>query len=180
MAATRNTDIKILFWNTRSLRLRLEEIQSIINEIDILVCVETWLTSKENIHFPGFSTFRKDRTHSRGGGIAIFIRKNLAFHELINVTSPSLSVEICGIQINNIHPPLDLLACYRTPGHILTQEEWNIIIQNTQTSNCILMGDFNAHHTNWNCRYTDSNGEKLSYAIDSHDLFLHNSNTHTH
>lgn len=180
MAATRNTDIKLLFWNCRSLKQRVDEIQATIRDTDILICVETWLTPQENINFPGFITFRKDRIYSRGGGIAIFVRNNLAFQEISNLTTPSQSVEICGIQINNIQPPLDLLVCYRTPGHTLTQNEWNTIIKNMKTTNCIFMGDFNAHHINWNCRHTDSNGDRLSYAIDLHDHYIHNTNSLTH
>lgn len=171
--------LRILFWNSRSTLQRREEIQSIINDLDIFICVESWLTADDNIHYPGFTTFRKDRTHARGGGIVIFIRKNIAYLEIADLSSPDRSVEICGIRCNNIQPPLDILACYRSPGHLLSQIQWDSIIQNMQ-NNCILMGDFNAHHINWNCRLNDGNGVKLANAIDMHDIFIHNDNSFSH
>lgn len=169
--------IKILYWNAKSILQRREEVQSIINDLDILICVESWLTPDVNIHYTGFTTFRRDRTHTRGGGIVIFIRNNIAFVEIVNLYSPDQSVEICGIHLNNIEPPLDILACYRSPGHVLSQHQWDDVIQNMQTGNCIFMGDFNAHHTNWNCRTSDGNGCKLVNAIDKHDIFLHNTDS---
>lgn len=166
--------LKILFWNSKSILQRRQEIQSIINDLDILICVESWLKDDDNIHYSGFTTFRKDRIHARGGGIVIFIRNNIAFLEIDNLTSPDQSVEICGIHCNNIDPPVDILACYRSPGHVLSQSQWDIIINNMQTDNCIFMGDFNSHHKNWNCRHNDGNGGKLATSIDTHDIFLHN------
>ena len=46
--------------------------------------------------------------------------------------------------------------------------------------NSIIMGDFNSHHSFWNCSSTDTNGERLLHAIESRDLFLHNTNPLTH
>lgn len=172
--------LRLLFWNSRSLQKRKHELHSIIINLDIFICVESWLTADTDFNFPGFVTFRKDRQHARGGGILILIRKNIAFTELKDIRSPDQSVEICGIHINNVNPPLDILACYRSPGLTLTQANWNAILRNMQQNNCIFMGDFNSHNTIWNCRYTDRNGERLATAIDSHNLFLHNENSSTH
>ena len=105
------TNLRIIFWNCRSILTRYTELQSKTNLFDILICVEPWLTSKDKIHLPGFATLRKDRAHSRGGGIIIFIRNNLAFIELNNISSPHYTVELCGIKLNNITPAIDLIIC---------------------------------------------------------------------
>ena len=88
---------------------------------------------------------------------------------------------MCGIRISNLKIALDLIICYRTPGFILSQDQWNCIVSNVdKNNNCIFLGDFNAHNKNWNCRYTDSNGARLEIAADYSNLFLHNDNTDTH
>lgn len=175
-----NKTLKILFWNARSIRQRILDIQIASHEFDIIIVVETWLTPSDKIHLPGFSTYRKDRLHSRGGGIIIFIKNNLAYVENQNIHSPDQSVEISNVHINNILPALDIIACYRAPGTTLSQNQWDIITNNVVNTNSILLGDFNAHNKYWNCRYTDKNGERLEISADNQNLFLHNDNTNTH
>lgn len=52
-----------LFWNVRSFLKRREEIQKVLNKIDILACVETYLNENNtNINFPGFVNCKKDNT----------------------------------------------------------------------------------------------------------------------
>ena len=83
--------------------------------------------------------------------------------------------------INKCHPLLNLIVCYRSPTCSLTQIQWDIITENTTKSkHNILLGDFNAHNTIWNCKKTDSNGEKFINSIDKHNLFIHNDNSLTH
>lgn len=41
----------------------------------------------------------------------------------------------------------------------------------------IMMGDFNSHHTLWNCKLTDSNEEHLLEELDEEELFIVNSDT---
>ena len=175
-----NAALKILYWNTRSFQQRSTEIRKILQDIDILICVETDLKSSVNLRFPGFLCFRKDRIHSEGGGILFLIRNNLAFGELNDINSPDRSVEMCGIKIHTTIPQLDIIACYRSPGLTLSQDQWHTITRNVNNNNVIFVGDFNAHHVHWNCDNTDSNGHRLSEAIDSHNLFLHNENTYTY
>lgn len=67
--------LKILYWNTRSFKKRREEIEKLLKDIDIVVCVESWLSQDIGVQYPGFVTFRKGRVNSKGGGILIFVRK---------------------------------------------------------------------------------------------------------
>ena len=147
----------------------------------ICVFVESWLTEKVQVQFPGFVRLRKDRQHSKEAGTIILIRNNFAYVEIEDILSPDDSVEICGIHLNNISPATDLIVCYRTPGFSLSQEQWDIIVSNVKQNNhSILLGDFNSHNTFWNCNYTDSNGSRFYNSIESHDLHIHNHNTFTH
>ena len=42
------------------------------------------------------------------------------------------------------------------------------------------MGDFNAHHINWNCSKTDNNGKNFYESLLKSNLILHNDNSHTY
>ena len=175
-------NINIMFWNVHSVNQRKAEINKLIQNIDILVCVETWLKPDLRFNISGYNSFRKDRPGvDRGGGIVYFVRKDLIFTEITQVTSQTNTIEITGIRINNIQPAIDIIACYRRPGITLSQSEWNEILNTTKhNSSSILLGDFNAHNNKWNCPSSDTNGERLDCSIELHNLFLHNPNTFTH
>ena len=130
--------LKLLFWNARSLKKRINELPLLLPQLDVFVCVETWLSSEKDqeqtINYPGFVTFRKDRHHSRGGGILMLIRKNVAYTEMKNLLTPDISVEICGIKITNTNPELKIVACYRAPGLTLAQDQWDMIVSNIHMS----------------------------------------------
>lgn len=178
--ASNESRLKILFWNVRSAIPRKNELQQILKDLDILVCVESWLKPKDHFKVSGFNTYRKDRENSRGGGLLFLVRKDIKFSTLVHIPTQVPDIEMSGIRITNFEPALDLLACYKIPGSTLTQHEWNAIIECIDNNNTVLMGDFNAHNRIWNCRHTDSNGERLYNSISEKNLFLHNHNTFTH
>ena len=102
-----SNDLKIMFWDARSILPKREELSQILVNLDIFVCVETWLSNKNNhFGFPGFKIFRKDRD-ARGGGILFLLRNNLAFKELSHLNCSTDSVEITGLTITNIEPQVD-------------------------------------------------------------------------
>ena len=177
--------LKFLFWNARGLNKRFQELPGLLSDLDIFICVESWLRVdkdyKKKINYSGFYTFREDRLDSRGGGIAIMVRKNIAYVEITDIVSPDTSVELCGIRITNTVPSLDLIFCYRTPGSTLTQAQWDMVVNNVNNNNhCILVDDFNAHNQPWNCTRSDTNGERFNNSIHKHDLLVLNDNTKTH
>lgn len=178
-----NTDdklLRILFWNPRSVKPRKNELGHILQELDILVCVESWLKPKDNFKISGFNTYRKDRENTQGDGIIFLVRKDIKFSVIVQTPTQVRDIEMAGIWITNLEPTLDILACYKIPGSTLEQHEWNAITEGTDNINTILVGDFNAHNQLWNCRHTDLNGERLYNSMTDNNLFLHNNNTFTH
>ncbi|XP_066590556.1 uncharacterized protein [Prorops nasuta] len=151
-------------------------------DVDVFVIVESWLSENSDIYFSGFVAYRKDRLHSKGGGILILIRKNIAFMGLKTQWVPDFPAEICGISFTNTSPQFDLIACYRPPGSTLSQTQWDMIIQKNLKPNCnqILVGDFNSHNIMWNCRYTDTNGKRFFNTIEANNLYIHNDKTITY
>ena len=103
-----NKNIKILFWNPRSIVNKKEELQKMFEDVGIFICVESRLTQKTpNFFFSGFKTFRKDRQHTTGGGIVTIIRNNLAFIELTDLQCSENAI------------------CYNTPDITHSQEIWD-------------------------------------------------------
>lgn len=177
-----NFNLKIVFWNASSISLRKEELPDLLKDIDILVCVGSWLNNKcTNFQFPGFVTFRKDRVRSAGGGVLLLIRKNIAYKEIDNLIVPNESVELCGVRITNTSPRFNLYACYRAPGDALSLENWETLFSNFDPNqNNVLMGDFNSHHVIWNCKKSDTNGKNLLQCIKNSNYYIHNTDMLTH
>lgn len=189
MATYFKSGLKIIFWNARSILKRKEELKKILRNIDIFICVESWLD--ENIHnfdYSGFKTFRVDRTYSKGGGILMFIKNNIPYKQINNIKSPHQTVELAGVEIQT-NPIFNIYACYRAPGNrknnnpknVITLEQWETIFSNFNNEhNNLIVGDFNAHNVLWNCDKTDSNGENLYECIDQNNLFIHNTDSYSH
>ena len=87
---------KIFFSNARSMMNKMDEIfgSVSVNLCDIVVIVESWLTSSvtnELISMPGYVTCRKDRPNNqRGGGLCTFINSRFNFVELCELSEPEI------------------------------------------------------------------------------------------
>ncbi|XP_076644973.1 uncharacterized protein LOC143354605 [Halictus rubicundus] len=173
--------LRIIYWNARSIAQRKEELEQMLQEIDIFICVETWLKPEMRIAFKGFNTVRKDRIGRRGGGIAIFIKRSIDYCILPNIRSFNNLIETCSIKLVNTVPSINIMALYRPQGPSLGQNKWDWIMQTvSDLQPCLLVGDFNAHNTVWNCSSNDCNGDRLFNSLLSHSIFLHNPDSLTH
>lgn len=174
-------DLKIVFWNAHSAIRKKIEIKELIQEVDIFICVESWLKPKNDFLFSGFKTFRKDRLERDGGGLVFLVRNNLAFHGIEHFKSKTSAVELAGIRVTNVNPQVDILCVYRVPGPSLSQSQWDdVFIDIIKDNHTLVVGDFNSHHSYWNCDKINTDGERLLASIDKFNLFLHNADTKTH
>ena len=105
-----NKNIKILFWNPRSIVNKKEKLQKILEEVDIFICVKSWLTQKTpNFFFSGLKTFRNNRQHTTVVGILALICNNLAVVEFTNLQCSENVIEISGFRITNTSPNINPL-----------------------------------------------------------------------
>lgn len=78
---TPTTDLKIVHINARSIRNKMQLIQSEYHNIDIITVSETWLSETDHnssIHLTNFHPpIRGDRPHDPHGGVAIYVRNDL-------------------------------------------------------------------------------------------------------
>lgn len=67
---------------------------------------------------------------------------------------------------------------YRRPGRTEKKGTWKEIVKDVDKKNGrIIVGDFNAYNTVWNCEDVDRNGERLLEEFEEEDLFIVNGDT---
>ena len=163
-----NYDLKLLQWNCNGIGNKILELSNFVhtNNIKILVLQETKLTSKSQVpNIPNFTLVRKDRDRDTGGGLAIFIHDSIYFEpvqELLtdNITE-NLSVKVGNITISNIYiPPVSSCPTGYSPS----------ITPLLQTTESLVLGDFNAHDTLWHSNINDIRGSKFAEEINHSNL----------
>lgn len=174
-------DLKLAFWNSRSILKHASELQSLLTDLDIFVSVETWLKPINRFAHPGFIEFRQDRLDRPGGGILILLRNNIKYTKINQPAIVPNCFETCTIKLTHVFPNFNLTVCYRAPSTNPTQADWDNLFSTTNNNEAhIFVGDFNAHNIIWNCERDDRHGKRLFNCISDADLFLHNYNSKTH
>lgn len=119
VCATNNLQIgnlKILYLNICSLRNKIFELETLINEyktIDIVILTEVWVYSNEimTYNIPNYNAVFNCRDEKRGGGTVIFIKNNINFTEVIKDEKYNFNV----IEILNCQPNLRIGVFYKAP-----------------------------------------------------------------
>ncbi|CAH8497071.1 unnamed protein product, partial [Dicrocoelium dendriticum] len=141
--------------NIRSLLPKLDILSTLMfmRSPDIVFITETWCTSEisdSQLNILGYKLFRKDRSHKRGGGCAIYLRNNLT-------AIPADQPVFIGLEdtLWLVIPSIDLLVgcIYRPPRttQFATQKLIDMInvASSTTYKSKIMCGDFNLPHVNW-------------------------------
>ncbi|XP_076645569.1 uncharacterized protein LOC143355016 [Halictus rubicundus] len=130
---------------------------------------------------PRYNAIRKDRLLGKGGGIAIFIAKGLKYKVLNSIEHKDAKTEFCCVQLLNTQVKIVIAACYRPPHGRLSTSHWDTFVQDIEDIGpYLIMGDLNAHHTEWNCSKEDGPGRNLLQVIDDHNIDILNHNLSSH
>ena len=156
-----------------------DELQCILVErnIAVLGVMESWTHEKisdAEIEMIGYNVFRKDRNcemgkKKRGGGVLLYIRKDLVAHELDNDEG---KCEAIFVNLNIVgFGNLIMAVCYRSPSAD-QQEVDNMMWKIRKYSNkaAIIMGDFNYGDINWETMDTKAEGGEFIDLVQ--DCFL--------
>ena len=176
-AQARGSELLSLFsiWNCRGLKPRtvpskVPYIQDLLRDQNYLfmALTETWLGEHldAEIEIEGFSIFRQDRHRQRSrrgrnsGGVAVYIRNDIASEMEIILDYSSGVIEIIGLYSKAKN--LLLLVVYRQPddiagGHRSTSKEFKpalcklgeVLSTYSQMPDILLCGDFNLPHVSW-------------------------------
>lgn len=164
----------IVIWNSRGVNGKKEEITKRVKEFDIFAITESKLDALNTYNISGYSTVRLDSVGS-SGGIVVFIHNKIGFR-IINTNLATNNCDILAISMDCID--LDLIIIYRRPYGVESKSFWSKICKLGKTrKNTIIAGDFNSHHTAWNCYNIDKNGDNLLQATHDSGFFCINRDT---
>lgn len=174
------TIIKILNWNARGIRNKIEELSKRVYDYDIVIITETKRNNKEILKFKGYNVLEKKfiKKDKSAGKLAIIVRQDLKIRKLDEIVSLTNNIELLGVHITGLEKEINCIAIYRRPGNIESRKTWRDIVEKIKKlKNVMVIGDFNAHNTNWNCEYTDRNGERLQEEMEEEGFFAVNDKT---
>lgn len=172
-----NNNLKLLIWNARGLRNKtLEFFDFLIREnVDIGLVSETGLNNKITMYHPDFHCYRKDREHSRGGGVAIVIRKNIK-HNLLPTVNTEL-IENVGIKVSfNDDTNVNIFSCYFPGGSSDRNGIKKALFKSDLkkfsrlNEDYILGGDFNCRNQSWGCLRANTWGNILYELITTNNF----------
>lgn len=175
--------LRILQWNCRSIT-RKYDLHNHAKDFDIIILIETWLKPEHTYHLYGFETVRFDRLDEKGGGLGIFVRKNIEIdvYDLnLKLTKKSLEMGAITIEVNN--KKMIIVAVYRPPhnNNKISFDEWSKLVEEVKRFDYFLIaGDLNAHHPLWGSNIACYNGRIIADMYDPEDLLLLNNGSATH
>lgn len=137
--------LKIIQWNVRSLKHKLNEINGRFSDADIFIFSGTWLSPLDNVLVKDFDLIRKVRRDRKGGGVAICIRSTLKYKLIKPQFDLDGEIEICTIKLFEGNEELIIAALYRPPsGCAFSLSSW-VRIFSQFNSKVIFGGDLNIH-----------------------------------
>ncbi|XP_072041144.1 uncharacterized protein [Amphiura filiformis] len=173
------------YLNTRSTKNKTVDLQAIVYSLDydVILITESWLNSTipDSFILPsGYVVYRNDRTGTRGGGVLIAVKMDLASHRHVELeTYP----ESCVVEVNPQPGKSVLLSVvYRPPVYTNAgMEDMDMLssfidsIQSHQIKNKIIVGDFNLPRINWTLNeYTnDSRVLEREFCDVANACYLH-------
>jgi ribonuclease HI len=164
----------LLQWNSRSLLPKKDELLQTLryNNIEIASIAETWLNPYYYVKIPDYHTLRDDRLDGKGGA-ALLIHTSIPFSE-INIKSPDCPFDIVAAKVYNTV----YASIYISPNCHPSREHLQGLLTGLG-ENCIIMGDFNAHHPIWGSNSANRMGRMIIDLLSEHNLCLLNNGNST-
>ena len=110
---------KIMHLNARSLLPELDNIKyNFTPHVNILCFSETWFRPElisELTQIEGYQLIRNDRCRKRGGGICIFMKDEIKYDILSQISDMHIELQAVTIKGDNAKK-ITLLNCYRPPN----------------------------------------------------------------
>ncbi|XP_018377632.1 PREDICTED: uncharacterized protein LOC108770499 [Trachymyrmex cornetzi] len=120
-----------------------------------------------NFVLRGFHVIRADISNSGMRGICILIRNNIVFSTIDSSHLQHEDVELQAIKVISDDDSIAIMNVYCHPNRRISPHFYADFLQFGEAQkNCILVGDFNAHHSAWGCSTTDKAGRSLLDAVE--------------
>ena len=154
-----NSKLSLFHLNIRSLRCNnvnlLTYLQTLSLNFNVICLTETWLheRDKEYYNLPGYTHVSVTRTNSRGGGISVFIDKQIEHRILPELCIVDDVIECLFVELYFEHSRILVGTIYRPPGTNLKEfnERMDILLFKIKGFHipCYLLGDFNINLMNY-------------------------------
>ncbi|GFX27025.1 probable RNA-directed DNA polymerase from transposon X-element [Trichonephila clavipes] len=140
---------------------------------DLILIQETHLRPKYNINIPNYICYRNDRdTGERArGGTLILIKRNFPHYNLPTPPLQHIEATIVVLTPPNFNP-ISIASVYVPPksDERLFTLDFEQLLQTN--SNCVIFGDLNATHNEWNCLVNSTRGKQLKTFTDTLNLTI--------
>ena len=165
--------VNILQWNSRSILPKKLDFEQMLflEKIHIVALSETWLTSDCSFHIKNYNVFRQDRSDSYGG-VAILTHRSIKA-QICPTRISNSGIEIVHVKIFNCNIFQDLISVYCPPNIRTVQSDWDSLLS-VAHSKTLILGDFNAHHSNWSNITNQRGNQVFDSMIDNNFIILNN------
>lgn len=164
----------MLIWNSQGIRNKISELEQLINreKTDVIIINEPKIKQYKPPKLKNYkSLYQKNDININSGGLLMYYKSNLITTKIDTNTS---TFESMAVKIGN----KIIVAIYILPNANLDISELKEIMD--LGKNVVIAGDFNCHHTNWNCNITNRNGLLLQQTADRKNFIIKAPLTHTH
>jgi exonuclease III len=164
---------KIYLWNANGIKSKIDEVvEFLYNYSPEILCInETKLNQDEELIFlkTNYNFLCKSR-NSKGGGVAILVRKDIKYEETKQLDKFE-SEHLC-IKTNYKNQDLYVITYYNPPSKIIEKNMLEEIEKNFQ--NYIICGDLNSRSKSFGCNGENQNGSILNEFIQNSNVILAN------
>lgn len=178
-----SSELQLIFWNAQSIRKKKLEFFTFLKResIDISFISETFLTHNDSCYDPEYYTFRLDRPNRRGGGVALFVKKNIKC-TLLPVPKTKV-IESIAVEMFCANHKITFVSVYYNGSTDQTETQLfreDIRILYNLAPNLILAGDLNSKHNFWNCNRNNLTGNILYQEMNAQGFIIHFPDSPTH
>lgn len=170
-------NLNIIQWNCQSINRKAITFESFLSQekVHIAVLSETWLKCGSRFNITGYNIYRFDRTEANGG-VAIVIHRSIKSF-LCTTQILNSNIEFLHVRIDNCRHIENIIAIYCTSPVQTTQSDWDSIFS-LCCRKTLILGDFNAHHTDWSYK-TNRRGRLLHESMLDHSFISLNNGAPT-
>lgn len=157
-------------WNANGITNHKNELSTFlnINNIDIMLIVETHLTSKNNFKIYGYTCYSNNHPDDKAcGGTAILIKNRIKHYPL--AVNQTRSIQYTAIRVTDLSYNLNIAAVYCPPKYAIKSDQFEEFFKKFE-GKTLIAGDFNAKSPLWGSRLTSPKGRQLVHAINKLNL----------
>lgn len=172
--------IRVLEWNVNGLLHRQQELQVILDEqkIDVCLLAETHLTNQTYVRIRGYQLYHTVHPQNTArGGSAVVIKNNITHHEETKYATSE--IQATAVTVKTKKQSVTFAAAYCPPRYNLKKENYLRFLRSLG-ERFIIGGDYNSKNINWGSRLTTRKGKELHDAIVEYGCEYHSTKKPTY